>query len=124
MSNETTAAILIEVIAERTRQDGLWGEQNHPSADPVLIGRPKGCTPQRMCEEYGLPSEVKAKAHCQMATNIGVLTWPHILVEEVSEAVSASADGTEAGLRRELIEVMAVAAAWVECIDRRAQGTA
>jgi malonyl CoA-acyl carrier protein transacylase len=44
------------------------------------------------------------------------VTWEHILTEEHYEAM-AEEDPTR--LREELIQVAAVAVAWVEAIDRR-----
>lgn len=47
-------------------------------------------------------------------------SWALILLEEVSEAVEAIGDVT--ALRAELVQVGAVACAWVEAIDRRQGG--
>lgn len=30
MSRMSTTDVLVEVLIERVRQDGLWGQQNHP----------------------------------------------------------------------------------------------
>jgi len=46
-------------------------------------------------------------------------TWSHILSEEHSEAVEAAVRGNTSALREELIQVAAVAMAWVEDLDRR-----
>lgn len=50
-------------------------------------------------------------------------TWNTILSEEVGEAAEAALDiefkgGDRQRLREELIQVAAVATAWVECLDR------
>jgi hypothetical protein len=50
------------------------------------------------------------------AVREGTLTWTHILEEEVCEAL---AETDQERLREELVQVAAVACAWVECIDRR-----
>ena len=109
-------AILEEIAAERERQDQKWGVQDHPSFDVSLTTRPGGSTAQRMTENYEIPSEHRAKFLCDTAFKNGEGTFAHILVEEVSEAVSARNKRT---LRLELIQVAAVAAAWVEALDRR-----
>ena len=112
-------SIYEEIQAERARQDAKWGEQNHPSFDTVLMDRVGGCTPQRMCEEYEIPSEMRAKYLCQSADRD--VTWPHIAVEELCEAVSTL---DEKNLRGELVQLAAVVVQWIECIDRRAASSA
>lgn len=116
--------ILEEIDAERERQDAKWGEQNHPDVDRVLTDRHGACTVARMCEEYGIPHPTRAKAECDHAAKIGQCTWAHILVEELAEAVEAATLaqlGREplAALRKELVQVAAVAVSWIEAIDRR-----
>jgi hypothetical protein len=119
-----TADILDEIGTERRAQDRKWGEQNHPDVDTVLMGRPGGCTPQRMAEEYGIPTATRARTDCNGRHRRGDGTWADILVEEVGEAIEAAVLHGEQGLRAELVQVAAVAAAWVECIDRRARRVA
>lgn len=47
--------------------------------------------------------------------------WLAILVEEIGEvANSLTYDGPQDNLRAELVDVLAVAAAWVSAIDRKA----
>lgn len=101
-----------EVINERKKQESKWGEQNHPILDPILINR----SAQRMCENYEIPSENRAKQLCEIRHSRGCGTYMEILVEEVSEAASCGKD-TKA-LREELIQVAAVAVAMVESLDR------
>jgi hypothetical protein len=114
-------AVLAEIAAERHRQDGRWGEQNHDSLDPVLRDRPGGCTPQRMAAEYGIPSAGLARAACEQAGQRGPLTWGHIAIEELAEAVEAGTlHGDGPRLREELVQTAAVLVAWIQCLDRRA----
>lgn len=108
--------VYAEIIAERNRQDAKWGEQNHPSLDPILTGRNGGASPQRLCEEYEIPSEARAKFKCNEAAEKRVLSWAHIAVEELSEAVSAIDDKTRRG---ELIQLAAVIVEWIQSIDRQ-----
>lgn len=111
--------VLAEVNAERDRQEKKWGEQNHPDFDRALLERRGGCTPERMAEEYDLPTEAQAKRACEAAFKHGDGTYAHILVEEVAEVVGTCNDG-KSKLRAELIQVAAVAVAWVEKLDREA----
>lgn len=107
--------VLQEVQAERERQDNKWGEQNHPCLDQVLLNRKGSCTPMRMCEEYEIPSEGRAKRKCQDAFDKGTGTFAHIAIEEMSEIVSAFNIHKR---REEIIQLAAVCVAWVEKIDR------
>ncbi|MFD3929711.1 hypothetical protein [Streptomyces sp. NPDC058614] len=97
-----TDRVLAEVLAERIRQDATWGEQNHPDGTSC-----PGDT----------DSADMARRHCQQAADGGTLAWRHIMTEEWTEA---RAESDPAKLRAELLQVAAVAVAWVEAIDRRA----
>lgn len=50
--------------------------------------------------------------------NLDDYHWAAILGEEFGEVCEASLDSLEVGLRNELIQVAAVAVAWIECLDR------
>lgn len=93
--------VINEVLAERERQDAKWGEQNHPDG----TGQP-----------HAAHKPYRARRDCENAFAAGRGTWRHILVEEVAEA---EAESDVFRLREELIQVAAVAVAWVEAIDRR-----
>lgn len=97
--------VLDEVSAERTAQDAKWGEQNHPD----------GTGPQAYHVNIAGVAD-RYRAACQAAAAAGRVTYRDILLEEVYEAM-AEADPDE--LRTELVQVAAVAVAWVEAIDRR-----
>lgn len=105
----TTQPVLNEVLAERVRQDEKWGEQNWPSFVSGLgtYGR---------SAHYGVRREENAKRFCEGRFRQGVGTYADIFVEEVAEAIGAE---TEDHLREELVQVAAVAVAWIEAIDRR-----
>lgn len=129
--------IFDRVNQERVRQDAKWGEQNHPDVDRVLTERrgsvridgiagryPDGCDPQRMAEEYGIPTEGRAKANCDGAAKIGQCTWAHIAVEELAEVVHAATlaqqgRGSEEDVDAELVQLAAVVTAWIEARARR-----
>lgn len=104
--------IIQEIKTERMYQDGKWGVQNHPILDQALLNR----SPNRMCEEYEIPTEDRAKSICKIHADRGDLTYMHILIEEVSEAASCGENIEE--MRKELIQVAAVAIAMIESIDR------
>ncbi|MBF8186936.1 NUDIX domain-containing protein [Nonomuraea sp. K274] len=57
-----------------------------------------------------------ARLETETAAANGVLTWRHILAEEVFEAFAESDPGS---LRAELIQVAAVAVKWVQALDHR-----
>lgn len=98
-------ALAGEIAQERLRQHEKWGEQNHPD------GFPGGWAGHADW----------ARESCQLAAAENRVTWLHILREEVAE-VFAAPDASEK--RRELVQVAAVAAAWIEAIDRRSPAEA
>jgi len=104
-AENTTQGVLGEIAAERAAQDAKWGEQNHPDGTGVHFAE--------------IVDADVAKMACQDAADGGYLDWLHILREEVAEAF---AESNPVALRAELIQVAAVAVAWVEAIDRRALG--
>lgn len=106
-----TVGVLQEVQQERERQNIKWGIQNHP--DGTCAG-PNGAITAKQHADA-------ARSVCDQMAKLGKLTWSHILTEELMEAYAE----TEAPkLRKELIQVAAVATQWVECIDRRGNGRA
>lgn len=95
-----TRRVLGDVAAERRRQDAKWGPQAHPDGTG---------------DQYRSRADV-ARAACNFAAATGELTWAHIFEEEVSEAL---AESDPVKLRAELVQAAAVAAAWIEELDRR-----
>jgi len=110
--------IFDEVSAERLSQDTKWGLQNHPSVDPILMSRPGGCTIERMAEELEMPTANRAKWTTDTKFKRGDGSWADVLMEEFAEAVEAAVLGNTAELRKELVQVAAVAVAWIDCVDR------
>ncbi|HET8581742.1 MAG TPA: hypothetical protein VFL65_00710 [Jatrophihabitans sp.] len=94
--------ILDDLIAERGRQLAKWGEQSHRNGTG-------------WARDAGRARE--ARFMCDQAASIGLLTWRHVLDEEVCEAF---AETDHAKLRAELVQVAAVCAAWIDCLDRTA----
>jgi hypothetical protein len=100
--------VLAEIADERARQDAKWGEQNHPD----------GTFPDRVWAWTGPASYVaeNVRKNCQELAAEGHVTWLDIALEEVAEAFETE---DPAKLRAELVQVAAVAVAWIEAIDRR-----
>lgn len=93
--------VLAQVAIERKHQDAKWGEQNHPNG----TGGP------------GRAQDAEnARRECKRQFAEGTGTWLDILEEEVAEAY---AEVDQDKLRTELVQVAAVAVAWIEAIDRR-----
>ena len=94
-----TEKLIGQVQMELNRQLGLWGEQNHLDGtggyDEVLE---------------------QARLDCRQALIYKCLNWKHILAEEVAEVFNET---SPENLKEELIQVIAVATAWIECIERR-----
>lgn len=72
--------------------------------------------------------ETIARNSCDRAFREGRLTHSHILDEEVAEALTAAAKltegtGTMQELRKELIQVAAMCAQWIEALDTRPDET-
>jgi hypothetical protein len=96
-----TDRVLQQVLIERIAQDTKWGEQNHPDGT--------GYDGSDRHADFW-------RQRCQDAFADGEGTWGHVLLEEVFEAI---AENDPAKLRTELVQVAAVAVAWIEALDRR-----
>ena len=94
------ASICAEVLYERDRQDEKFGVQNHRDGTGTVGD-----------QAWADIARQKNKANDKDGDN-----WRDILMEEVYEAF---AETDQKKLRAELVQVAAVAVAWVECIDRR-----
>lgn len=109
-----TQIVCMEVFAERHRQDQKWGEQNHPDGTRGDARLLRAST----LPTYGILAYL-SKNLVDASAKDGTTTYAEILLEEVFEAL-AEHDPHE--VRKELIQVAAVAVAWVEAIDRRRTG--
>jgi hypothetical protein len=113
--NSELVARPTEIIEERARQDIKWGEQNHPNGtgpDGLLLD---DVTDHRHGIRRFKALRNDAIVQTDLRATDGTLTFADILLEEVFEAL---AEKDPAKLRAELIQVAAVAAQWVEAIDR------
>lgn len=96
-----TETVLTDIGEERERQFTKWGPQHHPDG----TGHPSAAFQRDL-----------ARAQCDRAAEQGRVTWALILHEEFMEAM---AETDPAALRKELVQVAAVATAWAEDIDSR-----
>lgn len=96
--------VLDQVAEERERQLDKWGEQHHP--DGTGWG-----SYMALAEDYKYIND-------ETVAQGGDPDWSEILLEEVYEALSET---DREKLREELIQVAAVAVAWVEDLDSRGQ---
>lgn len=101
---------LLAVAAERDRQLALWGDQSE------IADFMEGVPAHERYVLYQIPDEETAKMAVESVKAVGQVTWADILVAEVAEAISA--DDIDS-LRAELVQVAAVAVAWVEALDER-----
>ena len=99
-SLQPTVRVVTEVVNERLNQDAKWGVQNHPDGT----------------SDYWVVHAESAKRENEWRSKTGNIDWRCILLEEVWEAF---AETDPKLLREELVQVAAVAVAWVEAIDRR-----
>jgi hypothetical protein len=96
-----------EVLNERFRQIRKWGPQTHPSGTS-----PNSYMAGRSMKSYA----AILKAWNDERADNGEATWAPILLEEIFEAMES--DDIQ-NLRTELIQSMAVIAAWIEDIDAK-----
>lgn len=100
--------IIEKIIKERKRQDEKWGIQDHPSITEI-----EGVN---LSEYYDIPSMLEAQKTCDQQSENKELTWTDILLEEFCEVVEAP---NEELRKTELVEVISVAIAWYESIERK-----
>lgn len=91
-----------DIIQERKRQVNKWGVQRHADGTGDIIDAKR--------------ADIMRRARDIADNGGGDVTWRMILLEEVYEAF---AEFDVDKLRSELVQVAAVAAAWIEDIDSR-----
>ncbi|MFJ2292132.1 DUF6011 domain-containing protein [Streptomyces sp. NPDC087894] len=94
------------IDTERQAQLTKFGDQQHPNGTGLAGDR---------------EAADRARAICQATAEDGTLAWRHILLEEVHEALAETDPVT---LRSELVQVAAVAAAWIADIEQRPRACA
>lgn len=102
---------LVEVAAERRAQEARWGVQNHPD----VFGEVHATEIEDAEIHLDYIRDTVDRDHEQ-----GTGDFFGILHEEFLEVRVEALKGDKAALRTELIQVAAVAVAWVEKLDREA----
>lgn len=110
--HDRTQAV-VAAVHETDKQFEKWGEQNHP----IVMNR-EGCTPERMAQQYEIPTANRARQMCNLADSKGELTWTHILLEEFCEMVEAFTLHGDEGVE-ELIQTNAVGLSAHESLIRK-----
>lgn len=121
--NDHTCNILAEVAHERTRQETLWGQQDHVDHLPVSWEQKWS-----LLMDYGNLANKFRQIHAEATVKLTEMgmppgktsSWDVILLEEVYEAVC---EDIPEKIREELVQVAAVAVAWIEALDRRMEQT-
>jgi hypothetical protein len=114
-------AVLNDVVAERNAQDRKWGVSNHPDINPrILDGRVQWAVgpAQRVAAHYEIRQAEMARAFRDSEHRTGQGSFAAILLQEISEAIEAAAQGSPNQLRHELVQAAAVTIAWIEKLDR------
>lgn len=107
--------ILEKIYKEVEAQHEKWGRQNHP-----FITRTERVelTSDQVCKRYCIPTETQARDSVETQAKAGELTFADILLEEVSEAISAK---SVTDTITELIQVAAVCVSAIDSIQRNAE---
>lgn len=120
-ATEVSAAVLNEVATERTR----FGEQNHPDLDPRDISfvahheyARRAARWKEINTERAQPTITPGRCREHPDEPRSHTAWDGILLEKVYEAL---AESDPEKLRAELVHVAAVAVAWAQAIDQRAE---
>jgi hypothetical protein len=98
------ARVLADVTAEREAQHAVHGVQHH-------LADGTGAEWRAFAEHM--------RTECERAAAEGRMTWRHILLEEVAEAL---AEDEPHRIRGELVQTAAVAVQWLQAIDQRPAG--
>lgn len=112
-------ALMGEVVAELRRQDEKWGEQHHRDGSGPGFGRDVLRDLLRFSDSRASSMADAARTRADHYAELrggNALEWEQILTEEFFEAIE---ENDPQALRTELIQVAAVAMAWVYDIDSR-----
>lgn len=102
--------LFLDILDERAYQDDRFGEQNRPNFHPLSVVLGLHPAYARMADKQKVINAARSRRK--------TLGWDGILMEEAYEAI---AESDPARLREELVQVAAVAQAWIEAIDRGKQ---
>jgi hypothetical protein len=115
------ARVLADVAEERRRQDEKWGPpQARGYTDVSERGPGFHDAPEIVAARHGIPTADVARNACEEAMASKTCSWAHVLTEELAEAVEVGAQYVAGKkLRKELVQIAAVAIAWIEDLDGR-----
>jgi hypothetical protein len=114
--------VLDDVATECRHQDEKWGQQDLPNIlGPIIPTADLGKRRIYAAALYGIPTADAARQRCDSAAAAGCVTWGHVAVEELAEAIEAALV-SEQDCRAEVVQLSAVCQRWVESIDRRSAG--
>lgn len=105
-----TGSVLKEVAAERARQDAKWGQMDYPSVAVVN---------DQVKRNFCISEAKAARGECDDRHRRGHGSFMDVLIEETAEANDAACERANDKLRGELVQVAAVAVAFIECLDRK-----
>ena len=108
--HRATLGVVSDVLVERATMLSRWGDPSYPSVAGLSY------SVEARVGLYDLPTPEKARAETEGLRGSGDLDWATISVQSLSDAVSAS---DETARRIEVVQLAAVALAWVEDIDRQ-----
>lgn len=123
MSKAVNMTSFMEVVhniyEERRRQTEMYGSTDHPDAIHAP-GHSLRLVRDILVADYEMLTAVSAKTNCSSAFRRNEGTWLHLLLEEVAEAAEEAVlhNGSDR-LETELVEVAAVAVAWLQAIRER-----
>lgn len=121
MTTRADIRAVLDVLAERTRQDAKWGEQNHPD------GTGPGSYPLVDVREPNLDFRTASELSVAMTARTdreaaaGRVTWRDIDSEETFEAYAEEPGSPE--LEIELVQGAAVKIGWLGALRRRTPST-
>lgn len=118
-ADQTTLAILRDLVIERVRQIERWGERVHLRDRRGRVVAHPGVEVGVVLLWLEIPRADHAKAEVDCAAKLGCLSWSAIAPEEFCEAIEAAASGDPGTLRTELVQCAAVFVAWIDALDRR-----
>jgi|SRR5579859_5199996 len=95
-------AVMEEIVDERFRQDAKWGEQNYKGGNGLA-------------SHLGLAGVYKTLNDLPSIQK----TWKDVFLGEMHEALGATSDEE---LRQQLVQLAALAVAWIQAIDRKSNG--
>lgn len=107
--------LINEILAERHRQDELWGVQHHPSF-PEMVDTPVARSIQASISEAMARLVELVRATVDISSG-DQRAWAIILLEEIFEAMEKPNDWQ--ACRKELIQCAAVILNWVNDADER-----